>query len=366
MKRSIVIVGGGIAGLASARALAQNRGFEVTLLERESTLCEHASGHNAAIFRPLEEEAGLARLARESLAAFRELVPSDTLLDARGFVLLHRDPARLTRVQQGALAGGVESRLLEPGELGKLLPDRPPPREYYGLFTKSGGVIDIHALAQSLALATRALGARILTGVEVKRVVTRSGRVCGVQTSQAGELSADAVVIAGGAWSRQLSAELGCPLELRAVRRHLALLEPERPLEPEHPVVWCLEPEVYFRAELDRVLASPCDATVVDGTVAQPEIAQLSSLWEKLAHLETGLQTARVSHHWACLRTFAPDDRPIIGPDPRLVGLYWLAGLGGFGMTTGVAAGQELARTLSEERESDRFSVQRLLSDEVR
>lgn len=42
----------------------------------------------------------------------------------------------------------------------------------------------------------------------------------------------------------------------------------------------------------------------------------------------------------ACLRTFAPDRTLVVGLDPDVSGLFWLAGLGGSGMTVGVAAGE--------------------------
>jgi glycine/D-amino acid oxidase-like deaminating enzyme len=275
--------------------------------------------------------------------------------------LLHSDREKLATVQAGARAGGVDSRLLWPDELGAVLHDSMSPDGYHGLFATSGGVLDIHQLCQALARAARDAGAHIAREHEVTGLLTRAGRVRGVATA-AGEVVADTVVIAGGAWSSELGREMGVPLELRRVRRHLALLEPERPLPPKFPVVWCVAPEVYFRPELDRVLVSPCDASVVEGTLAQSDIDALSPLWEKLAHLGTGLERARVSRHWACLRTFAPDNRPVIGLDPRLDGLAWLVGLGGFGMTAGVAAGEELARVLAGDAESERFSVTRLLA----
>jgi len=47
----------------------------------------------------------------------------------------------------------------------------------------------------------------------------------------------------------------------------------------------------------------------------------------------------------ACLRTWAPDRKFVIGPDPRLEGFFWVAGLGGAGVTAGLAVG-ELAAAL--------------------
>jgi D-arginine dehydrogenase len=54
----------------------------------------------------------------------------------------------------------------------------------------------------------------------------------------------------------------------------------------------------------------------------------------------------RIGTGWACLRTFAPDDRFLIGPDPRSAGLFWVAALGGHGVTASWAVGRLAARTL--------------------
>jgi D-arginine dehydrogenase len=48
----------------------------------------------------------------------------------------------------------------------------------------------------------------------------------------------------------------------------------------------------------------------------------------------------RVSHRWAGLRTFAPDEEPLIGFDPDLPDFIWAAGFGGFGVQAAHAAGR--------------------------
>ena len=68
-------------------------------------------------------------------------------------------------------------------------------------------------------------------------------------------------------------------------------------------------------------------------------------LAEKLAAGAPALADVTIRRSWACLRTFAADRRPVIGPDPDLPGLFHVSGLGGFGMTTSAAVG-ELAATL--------------------
>ncbi|MGB0332129.1 MAG: FAD-dependent oxidoreductase, partial [Planctomycetota bacterium] len=46
---------------------------------------------------------------------------------------------------------------------------------------------------------------------------------------------------------------------------------------------------------------------------------------------------------WSGFRDLSPDDRPILGPDPRLIGLHWCCGLGGHGMTLSLGLGRAAA-----------------------
>ena len=107
--------------------------------------------------------------------------------------------------------------------------------------------------------------------------------------------------------------------------------------------MWALGVEVYFRPESGGVLASPCDEIPWPPSLPPTDAGALETLADRLAQLAPRLGQAAVRRAWACLRTFAPDRVPVIGADPRVAGLYWLAALGGSGMSVGVGAGELLA-----------------------
>lgn len=162
-----------------------------------------------------------------------------------------------------------------------------------------------------------------------------------------GELRAAHLVLAGGAWNAELGASLGAPAPLSPLRRHLALLETGT-AAVGGPVVWRLDgDEAYYRPESGGVLASPCDETAWPPSTNVPSDARaLVSLGERLATLAPALADSRVRRAWGCLRTFAPDRQFIAGPDARLAGLHWCAGLGGRGMSCGLALGEVVANAL--------------------
>ena len=356
--RRIVVIGGGIAGLSAAWCLALDKLASVVVLEREPLLCSHASGHNAAIFRPLEADAELSSLAVESRKLF-DVLSRATLVDARGLLLLHSAADQLGATLESARRLGVDCELLGPERVVERLPGLTLDASYFGLHSRLGGVIDIHELSKTLSAAVRSLGVEVRTGTIVERVLASSGRVVAVQTTRE-VIPASDVVLAAGAWSAQLGASVDCPLALTPMRRHLALLRPTRPLAHSLPAVWRLEDEVYFRREGERVLASPCDEVAWPPSVPQAAFEAMAALAPKLSSLGRELAEASLVRYWACLRTFSPDRRPVIGPDPRLSGLHWLSALGGFGMSTAVAAGQVLARALGKGLESHALSPARL------
>jgi D-arginine dehydrogenase len=100
----VVVVGGGVAGLSAALALAGTR--RVVLCEAEGMLCAHASGRNAAIYRPLEHDATTGALAARSLTRLREL-GAEGCLARTGVLLVAAQSSPIDVLQAHARAHGV-------------------------------------------------------------------------------------------------------------------------------------------------------------------------------------------------------------------------------------------------------------------
>jgi D-arginine dehydrogenase len=218
-----------------------------------------------------------------------------------------------------------------------------------GVLVPDGGVLDIHALTTTLAEVARTRGARLRNASGVRALEVSNARMIGVTLDSGERIASAAVVLAAGAWSAQLGAASGAALPLVPVRRHLVQLESHAALSPQHPVVWRVDDEIYYRPESGGVLASPCDQLVWQPEDPAPDRAVLEALAGKLARTAPSLAGARVRRFWACLRTFAPDRELVLGADPRIEGLHWFAGLGGRGMGVAPAAGEVLAAVVRGE-----------------
>ncbi len=347
MRNRIAIIGGGVAGLATAYHLARGGAGAVTLFEREPLVATHSSARNAAIYVGVSGGAwgALSRRTRELLD---DMLGRARWLRADGFIFAAPDEAMLRAETALAREAGAPHSVLGRRELEARIPVLSGGFAAAGLLLPAAGVLDIHLITSHLAERAQASGVRIVLGCEVARVRVGGGRAQGVELTNGQIESADAVVLAPGAWASSLGASCGAALPLQPLRRHLVQLDPADPVDEHGPTVWALgDVEVYFRPESGGVLASPCDEVPWPPSLPPTDAGALETLADRLAKLAPDLGRAALRRPWACLRTFAPDRLPVIGPDPRVEGLYWLAALGGSGMSLGVGAGELLAALIA-------------------
>ena len=341
----MVVIGGGIAGLAVAWALARRGVRGVHLYEREPLLATHASGRNAAIFRQLDcDEVGLALGARTHGGLASLPTPTPALRTTGALYLA--PPATLCPLAERLRAHDVACELVLDDALAARTPLLATTDAVAGLFVADDGVLDIAAIATTLARVAREGHGVVETGRGVGRIETDAGRVAAVVLDDGVRLATASVVLAAGAWSEALAADCGAPLGLRSLRRHLAQLDIDGPVEAAGPVVWRLgDGEVYVRPESGGLLASPCDEEPWPACVPPTSAESMVELAVRLARAMPVVASARVRRSWACLRTFASDRGFVIGADPRVGGLFWLGGLGGRGMSCSLGLG-ELAAAL--------------------
>jgi D-arginine dehydrogenase len=344
----VVIVGAGFAGAATAWALGRAGAGPGVLLERESTYGFHASGRNAAIVRLVDDDAVVRRLALRSLDHVRRLVsPDGPLLHPTGGLTLGGAgaDAGFRHLQESLGSEGLATERLTAREACARFPLLGAVKFHEALFSADEAVADIHALLTLFIRLARDSGFGLHTGCEVGSLVVEAGRAVGVRTPR-GEVRAPVVVDASGAWAGRLG-RASRPLPLRALRRHLFVSGPPMGGHRDTPFAWVEDASFYFRPEGDGLLLSPCDETPMAPCDPPIDPAAAELLAEKLSDNAPAFTDLPIRRSWACLRTFAPDRRPVIGPDPDLPGLFHVSGLGGFGMTASAAVGELAAQLIT-------------------
>jgi L-2-hydroxyglutarate oxidase len=221
----VVVVGGGIVGLATARALAL-RGMRVVVLERESAIGTHQTTHNSGVIHAgLYYEPGSlkALLCVEGAAALYEYCEGRGIAAERcGKLVVATRPAdleRLDALERRARANGV------PG-LARLGPDElrtiePAARGLAALHSPNTGMVDFGAVASAYAADVVANGGEVRTGAAVEALVEREGHVEAVLAGDGGPsrraVAARRAVACAGAWSDRLALRSGARPDVRIV-----------------------------------------------------------------------------------------------------------------------------------------------------
>jgi glycine/D-amino acid oxidase-like deaminating enzyme len=366
----VVVVGGGVIGCACAYALAI-RGARVILVER-SELAAGASGRNHGLLLKLPEPA-LAALGDRSAAVYEQLAgdgPLDIRLDPApiGFLIVAGDDPgerEAGRIEAEAVRPtGVRVEHLDGAGARRVEPALGPDVAEAWLLD-DGRRLDPAALTVSMALLAGARGADIRRHVTVRSFLREGDRVRGVVTD-AGEVSADAVVVAAGPWTPAVVRPLGVSVPVEAARGWLVHLgrPPELPRVLLEGAGWRVlageeaAPETHA-SDLDRGFPGPDvgtllhptpDGTVLVGGSRQPVVApepEDPAVPREIVRQATrwmpGLAEARVLGAWWGIRPMSPDGFPLIGPVRD--GLHVATGHGPYGVMLAAGTG-ELAAAL--------------------
>ena len=347
----VVVVGGGIAGMSAAWALAR-RGQSVAVVEREVSLTAHSTGRSAAQFlasyggpahrvlsaasRPFLES-GAGGLADSELLEPRYVLwvaPAgfDEQLSER--IAANRTTATPCERLDAERAVGL-CRALDPAWLESAVIE-------YGGFD-----IDVAELHQAFLRGARAEGAAVLREHGVK-ALTRGDRCWHVDVGER-ILRGAVVVNAAGAWADKVARMAGVrPVGLQPCRRTVFTFASHFE-SADWPLVVGADESFYFKPEgAGQILASPADEDPVEPCDVKPREIDVAAGIEAV-NRATILGVRSIRSTWAGLRTFAPDRVPVVGFDPGAEGFFWCAGQGGTGIQTSPAMAALTADLVSDE-----------------
>jgi (S)-2-hydroxyglutarate dehydrogenase len=209
----VVIVGGGIVGLATASRLQQRRpGLRMTILEKERELAAHQSGHNSGVlhaglyYQPGSLKARLCREGKAEMEAFAEA--HDIPVDRCGKLVVAVDPSELGRLDAlrgRAVANGVPG--LEDADRERIRELEPHAAGIRGLWSPQTAVIDFRRVALAIADDLRTVGVDVRTGHEVSAIDVRSSEV--VVRTRRGEVPTRLVITCAGLQADRVAASSG-------------------------------------------------------------------------------------------------------------------------------------------------------------
>lgn len=313
-KSDTLVIGGGIIGLMTARTLAR-RGFSVTVVDRGRVGAEAsmAAGGILCPLYPWRLPDPMQRLTAMAMHGYPDDIrtleaESGHAIGVRRTGLLVLDADELGQAEAWASRWYISHRRVTASEVSRIAPALHSPGE--ALYLPDMSNVYSADLIHALQVAAPAMGIRILEQTGVQDLAIDADGGAHVETED-GWLSADRIVIAGGAWSGLLTERLGNRLPVRPVRGQIV----EYPPGQAELSVMLLHQRRYLvpRPGGELLVGSTLEEAGFDRSTTDSARRSLQAAAESLL---PGLKDRVPGRHWAGLRPAAPDQMPYIGPWP--------------------------------------------------
>jgi sarcosine oxidase subunit beta len=346
----VVIVGGGIHGLATAYYLARNHGITNVAVLDKSYIGGGGSGRNTAIIRSNYLTPEGSRFYDRSVHLYENLAADlnfNVMFEQRGHMTLAHNDASLRTMRWRAEVNkleGIDSEVIGPAEIQTLVPlmNVGPEARYPilgALWHPPGGIVRHDAVVWGYARAADAEGIHIHQQTEVTGIDVSGDRVAGVQTSR-GPIATGVVINCTAGWSSLVAAMAGVSLPITTRPLQAAVTEPVQPLLDPVVVSGTLHVYVSQTARGELVFGASVDPFASYSTRGSLDFAE--GLAGHVLELMPSLRGMRLLRQWAGLCDMTPDFGPIIGPTP-VGGFFVDVGWGTYGFKAGPVAGEQTA-----------------------
>lgn len=359
----ILVVGGGAIGLSVAYHLAKRGARDVTLLER-NRLTSGTSWHAAGIVGPLRATPNMTRLASAALEVFPSLEAEtgmSTGYRRTGGYWLAREAARMDELHRIADLGtalGMSPQVVAVDDVP--IPMLDLANHVGALHVPEDANVNPVDLCMAYARAAKDRGVRIRERVQVERLLTQGARIVGALLSDGTEMRADQIVIATGAWSRELAATAGAALPLQAVEHMYVMTEPIPDLPDPFPVIRDLDRGIYIKGDAGKLVIGGFERDAKCWNAYGPEgdraFLEMAEDWDHfepfmVAALELcpSLEAVGIQHFMNGPESFTSDTRPLVG-ETRVDGLFVAAGMNSVGVMSSAGFGRALADWMTDGR----------------
>ena len=350
----VAIIGGGVIGLAIARALAQRGVRDVLIVERASLGAE-ASSAAAGMLAP-QAEANSADDFFRLCCQSRDLYPTfartlneetgiDIELETSGTLYLaftEEDERELAERFAWQARAGLEVERLS-AESARMIEPCISVDVLAALRFPLDTQVENRRLISALAAANEALGVGVLTGVSVESLNVKRNCVAGIETSR-GFIACEKVVIAGGAWTTQILNEALPNPHIEPVRGQMVSFD-ATPQIARHVIY---SPRGYIvPRRAGRLLAGSTSEHA--GFDKRVTAAGVHSIVTSALEISPSIAALPLTSSWAGLRPRAADGLPVLGPCAEIAGVFYATGHYRNGILLTPITGELLARAIVDE-----------------
>ena len=353
----VVIIGGGISGVAIAYNLAKKGVKDIVIIEK-SYLASGATGRCGAGIRQQWGTEMNIRVAMESIKFFEtaneELeYPRDIEFKQGGYLIVastKKEDEQFKKNVELQRSLGMEVEYMTPQEATRIVPYLNTEGLTSATFCQKDGHLNPFLATDAYAKAAERLGVKIYTYTEVLGINTKNGKITGVITDQ-GEIWTNKVVNVAGGHSKNISEMVNIDIPVYSERHQILATEPVGPTQG--PMVMSFSKNIYCQQ-------TPHGSFIMGrGDATEPRDLRVTSSWQFLdemaktvTDLLPPLGNLRIVRQWAGLYNMTPDRQPIYGEVDGLEGYYLAVGFSGHGFMFGPMTGLLMSEIILGEKTS--------------
>jgi len=358
---NIVVIGGGIMGCSTLYHLAKAGMSDAILLERNK-LTSGTTWHSAAQVRALRSSRNLTDLIRYSIDLYGQLEEETGQQVGwinKGSLSIATNPDRMTHIRrQAALAKlyGVAAETISAQEAGERWPLMNVDDVIGAVWSPDDGRVSPSDLCAALIKGARARGARFFEDTGVTAILTKNGRICGVETTQ-GRIDTEAIALCTGLWSRAAGAMAGVDVPVWPCEHFYLLTKPIASIAGNLPTLSDHDGHLYIRDDSGGLLVGCFEpmGKSIDPDRLGPDFAfqllpedwdHFEPMMHNALHRLPALENAEVRMLLNGPESFTPDGSFLLGEAAETRGLFLGCGMNSVGVATGGGAGMALAHTI--------------------
>jgi sarcosine oxidase subunit beta len=354
MKHDVVVIGGGVVGLATAYNLAK-KGVKGAVFEKGYVGCG-SSTRNVSRFRVhfwSEENTRFAIESRKRLLNLGKMTKWNPLPVLGGYlwVIYDEDVMKAYRTNNDRMWSrlGIAGRIMERDEIREKYPYLNVEGVIGAFYGPQDGQVHHDFVTYGYCSAAIRHGFEVYEGADVKSIVVSGNSVTGISVNGK-TIEAKKVVVCAGAWSNSILSSAGVQLPLVPERKELCVIEPfKRRIEP---FIINTKMNFYVCQSIRGEVMGSIEYPMVKGIVELRNTLKWAARFSRvLVEMIPSLRYARMMRMWSGFYEVTPDHSHILGRDPDWPeGLYVGTGFSGHGFMMAPFAGEVLAENVAEDK----------------
>ena len=350
----VVVIGAGVSGASIGYQLARQSNRRVAVVDARPPV----GGISGRTFGQIRQHYSNELMVRMALRGFHcirnwatEVGYGDPGYIRLGYMLIVTEN-QIDGLRRNVELGrrlGVDTSFVGPDEIAAVEPLVNAERLAGGAYEPDGGYIDVTKMVLSWLGAATAAGAEVLAPLTVEEILVSDGAVAGVATAR-GVIAAPVVVVATGAWARDLLNPLGVHVPIERRRLDLAMLEQEPGARALHTFITDGNSNLVIRPDMGRrvlAVAYPPEMPEVDDPLADaPPVDHedhAARIRRAVAERLPSMAIAKTLSTTSGAYDITPDYHPILGWANEIAdvtGLYLAVGFSGHGLKLSPSVGE--------------------------